>query len=167
MKVALITLVIILSILGANRIWITYRTRRIAQHRKGMTQDQFADVLHAKGIPETISKAVFRGFQRWASAVVTDFPVEPADKIIFFDPITEFDYEDIVDDILDEVGKYWPKEKLLPHSKNMTVEDVARFIMNCENRGNSRGIGGSETAIKLGAQKFSPPWVPFKRRKCK
>lgn len=127
-----ISLAVVLA-LNVSQPWATRRRfRRMAQQPDRPDEAGFIAALRCKGIPDDVSRCVFRGFRKWSSAVVPDFRVKTSDLLYSFLPIVAYDKEDILDDILQESRRSFPQDRRFPFSKETTVEDVAKFIANCE-----------------------------------
>ena len=104
-----------------------------AKQRAGLTEEQFTASLASNGVPVEVARAVFKGFRKWSCELEdeeSDFPLVPQLPVSEFTTFVAYDYEDILEDILAAVGRYW-SEKTFPDYSHWTLEDVARFVAGC------------------------------------
>jgi len=112
----LTSLIVVLGVVATFSFRTRIRLAREAQ-RNRPTKAEFLLLANSRGISPEVSDAVYAGFQKWASAIIQDFRVSPIDRLALFMPIVAYDYEMIMDEILAEAGRVWPKSTPLPYTK--------------------------------------------------
>ena len=131
MHPAYIVLFVLLAVVFLLAVSVKIRVLGRAKRRSGLTEEQFVGTLALRGIPEEIGRAVFGGFRKWGSCIADDFPITPDIPLREFSPWVEYDEDDIIHEVLLEVGRYWPPKQLLPWSPNWTLADIAKFVADC------------------------------------
>ena len=111
----------LVAFFAVARLWDRIHYRRLAARRAGENFETFRAALAVEGAPETVLRAVYEFFQRFAARSVPDFPVRADDYI---DRVYSPDPDalgSLVKRVIAECGYSEPSEAERSTSREVTV----------------------------------------------
>jgi hypothetical protein len=107
----------------------TLRLRRLAQERRGDSICSFARSLDYRRLDTTIIRAVHEGFQEYLNNVYPGFPVRPSDDVYQVYGIDPEDYEDMIVQFADRMGRSLEGYDRNPYYRQIsTVSGLIEFL---------------------------------------